>query len=314
VIHRSADSDSEPAFIVRAEDNPLDTMLTLSELVDRLVTSNVIPNRDTAEEHITHVLDYHHLPRADRYPSLSLANLSVLEALDYGDPKDVAGDARIALAISPDCALAWFLLVEEPSLTLSEKRARYVRTLEAYEQLLDLDSLTEEVLSCDDRQYLRARTGLALCLWDEGRKTEAVSTLWETLRLNPWDYNGVRGILAGWLPQLDDDAQLGQLVREWPVSREDPDPKRTYTETLLYFRLGDYAAARAALDKAYKQNPHVLDAIAYNDEPDDDGPPAVAASSVPYAESANSYIGAGWRHTIGAAAWALRWLQERSAQ
>jgi len=314
MIGESSGSDNERAMIVRLVEDPLDTMLTVSELVDRLVTCGVLPNRDVATEHVLHVLRRYKLEESERYPSLTLANLSILDAMDYSDNEDIADDARIALAISPECALAWFVLVEEPSISPTEKRARYERTLRAYERLIDVNSLHEDILSCDDRQYLRARTGLALCQWDEGRKSEAVSTLWETLRLNPPDYNGVRGILAGWLPQLDDDAQLGRLVREWPVSVEDPDPKRTYTETLLYFRLGDYAAARAALAKAYQQNPHVLDAIVNNDEPDDDGPPAVAASSVPYAESVNSYIGAGWRQTAGAAAWALRWLQERSAR
>jgi len=310
----SSDSDYEGKMIVRLVEDPLDTMLTVSELVDRIVTSGALPSRCAAEEYILHVLRACKLEGSERYPSLTLADLSILDAMDYRRNEDLADDARIALAISPECALAWFVLVEEPSISLAEKQARYERALRAYERLIDVSSLREDVLSCDGRQYLRARTGLAQCLWDEGRKLDAVHALWETLHLNPRDYNGVRGILAGWLPQLNDDARLGRLVREWPVSEDHPDPKRTYTETLLYFRLGDYAATRAVLTKAHEQNPYVLDAIVNNDEPDGGGPPGVSAASLEYAESINSYIGEGWRRTPGAVAWAVRWLEEHAAR
>jgi tetratricopeptide (TPR) repeat protein len=312
-------SDSEPTLVVCLENGPLDTMLTLSELVERLVTSGELANRDVAREHIRHVIDHYHLPRRRRYPSRTLAHLSLLEAMESGDPEDIVDDARIALAISPHCELAWVVLADEPALPLSEKHARYERALCIYEQSLDLDSLGEEILSLDGRQYLRTKKDLALCQWDEGKKTEAVDTLWESLRLNPWDYQGVRRILADWLPQLNDDVQLGRLVREWLVSAEDADPTRAYTETLLYFRLDDYAAADAALARALKQNPYVLHSIDENNELADelageDVPPFVSESSSEYAEIVNACIGEGWRHTRGAVAWALRRVQEHHAR
>jgi tetratricopeptide (TPR) repeat protein len=107
----------------------------------------------------------------------------------------------------------------------------------------------------ETRPYMRARQGLALCLWESGACDEAVSHYRELLRLNPNDNQGIRYLLIGCLLTLgreDDAAELlarykGDISAEWAWSKA----------LLLFRREADSTASRKALSRAMKCNPHV---------------------------------------------------------
>lgn len=102
---------------------------------------------------------------------------------------------------------------------------------------------------------MRARLGLALALWNAGRTDEAVSHAEGMLRLNPNDNQGVRYVALNWLQQLGRDADADRLFRRY---KDDCGTEWAWPAALAAFRRnGDGVAARKALTRAIKANPHV---------------------------------------------------------
>ena len=86
--------------------------------------------------------------------------------------------ARKALEVSPDCADAYNLLAEETAETLEEAIELYEKGVEAGERALGKKAFKEDVGYfwglLETRPYMRARAGLAQCLWVAGQGEEAV--------------------------------------------------------------------------------------------------------------------------------------------
>ncbi len=87
----------------------------------------------------------------------------------------------------------------------------------------------------ETRPYMRARQGLAQCLWEAGRREEAAEHYQALLRLNPDDNQGVRYSLATLLLDMDRDQDLRRLLAEY---EDDASAVWAYTKTLLAFREG----------------------------------------------------------------------------
>jgi tetratricopeptide (TPR) repeat protein len=235
-------------------------------------------------------------------------------AFEEGDPHRRAGLARQALAAWPDCADAYVLLAEDAR-SRREAVALYRQGVEAGERALGPDAFRLDAGRfwgvLETRPYMRARLGLAHALWAAGQRHEAVEHLWEMLRLNPNDNQGVRHALAGFLLSLDPDDDLTRLLGLYP---DDESAAWAYTKALLAFRLnGDTPEARRLLEGAKKANRHVPDYILDRKFP----PPQRPGSYGPGDESeALHYIGsclAGWVATPGAVAW-LRANDEQTRQ
>ena len=62
---------------------------------------------------------------------------------------------------------------------------------------------------------MRARLGLAQCLWESGQRAQAVDHYAEMLRLNPNDNQGVRYLLLGALVDLDRDEEAQRLLQRY---------------------------------------------------------------------------------------------------
>jgi hypothetical protein len=148
---------------------------------------------------------------------------------------------------------------------------------------------------------MRARLGQANALWTTGRRDEAVQHLQEMLRLNPNDNQGVRYTLAGFLLFLDREADLAQLLDQFP---DEASAAWAYTKALLSFRQkGDTPEARELLETAKQANRHVPDYILDRRFPSPERPGSYRPGDE--AEALN-YIGsflAGWKATPGAVAW-----------
>lgn len=106
------------------------------------------------------------------------------------------------------------------------------------------------------RAYMRARLRLAVQLWDDGARTEAMWHASEVNHLNAFDDQGVRYLLAGWLVETAAD----QACRSWlEHSVDDRYGVRAYLRALLAFREepGGGAAARL-LAAAIRAEPEAL--------------------------------------------------------
>ncbi len=99
---------------------------------------------------------------------------------------------------------------------------------------------------------MRARLGLAQCLWMLGKRQEAIEHYTDMLRLNPGDNQGIRYILADCLLEEGFDESLGKLLEQY---EDDAAATWLYTRALWMFRQeGTSEKANVCLKEALKQN------------------------------------------------------------
>lgn len=213
--------------------------------------------------------------------------------------------ARKALEVSLDCADAYVLLAEETARSLGEARKLYEQGVAAGERALGERMFREEAGNfwgiLPTRPYMRARAGLALCLWALGERGAAVQHYQEMLRLNPNDNQGVRDMLANCLLELGRDDELGQLLKDY---KEDASATWLYTWALWRFRQeGDGAEARQRLKAALKQNPHVPDYLLGRKRLPRELPALIGLGDEDEAVAYAAVAISNWRSTPGALDW-----------
>lgn len=217
--------------------------------------------------------------------------------------------AREALAVHEGCADAYSLLAMEDARTDEEARELWERAVVAAEVALGKRAFVEDAGHfwglLETRPYMRARHGLAQCLWHTGDRAGAIMHFKELLRLNPNDNQGVRYQLAACLLEAGEEDSIGDLLARY---QDDASAVWTWSAALLAFRrTGDTAKSREALKAATEQNPnvpgyvlgekklprHLPDYIGFGDE----------AEAIAYAAE----HGDAWRGSRGA----LDWLAAR---
>jgi len=193
----------------------------------------------------------------------NLTPLEQAQDLMY-DAWDATGSQRVQLAqqaleLSEDCADAYVLLAEETAQTLKDAKRMYELGVEAGERALGPEAF--EKLAGDfwgvleTRPYMRARFGLADCLWLLGKRQEAIEHLTDMLRLNPGDNQGLRYVLSNWLLTEGRDDQLGELLDQY---EDDAAATWAYNRALYVFRQeGAGRKANALLKEAIETNPFV---------------------------------------------------------
>jgi tetratricopeptide (TPR) repeat protein len=197
------------------------------------------------------------LPAPDSTP-LEQAQMLVYQAWSESAPERRIQLARQALNLSPDCADAYVLLAEEAN-TVEEALQWYQQGVGAGERVLPADWF-ERYLGRfwhlpEARPYLRARLGLAQSLWLCGHQEDALSHLWELLRLDAADHQGARYLLLEALLIRNDIEALRTLLDMYP---DDESAAWTYSRVLvLYQHEGDTLETRQALRRARQANPHV---------------------------------------------------------
>jgi tetratricopeptide (TPR) repeat protein len=166
--------------------------------------------------------------------------------------------AKKAIEISPLCADAYVLLAEHEARASDVQLALYRQALEGGRKAIgdEFDELTGEFWGwLETRPFMRAKLGLAICLWERNEREEALKHLREMLHLNPNDNQGVRSILAAYLLESSLHAELAALLKAY---KDDTSTNLSFSRALLLFRLhGDSAKSRKALAAAVKQNKHV---------------------------------------------------------
>jgi tetratricopeptide (TPR) repeat protein len=218
--------------------------------------------------------------------------------------------ARKALAICPDCADAYVLLAENAE-TAEDALALYEQGTAAGQRALGKEGFAEYAGHfwgfLETRPYMRARQGLAQCLWGAGRHEEAAGHYQEMLRLNPDDNQGLRYSLATLLLDLERDADLRHLLAQYA---EDASGEWAYTKALLAFREGgESAQANKLLVQATKANQHVPAYLLGHKQLPHELPPYVTMGGE---DEAVSYVVGnrrGWLNTPGAISWLRKTLK-----
>jgi len=228
----------------------------------------------------------------------------IYDAWDCSDRRERLRLVREALSLDPDQPDAYNLLADEARLS-STKRRYYERALAAAESRLDQSRFEEDVGHfwglLDTRPYMRARAGLADCLYMTGVVEEALQHYRDMLRLNPGDNQGIRYRLAICLLEQRRDREAAELLNRYDDATED----WLYNRALLEFRRrGRCSAANAALRRALDANPYVPGYLTGEEEIPDELPDYVTlggeSAAASYAEAAFD----AWSDTPGA----LRWL------
>jgi tetratricopeptide (TPR) repeat protein len=226
------------------------------------------------------------------------------QAYEEPDPRKRVRLAQKAVEIYPDCADAYTLLAEHAR-SPKEALELYEKAVAAAERALGPQNFQRAAGHfwgiLETRPYMRAREGLAHTLWTLGRRDEAVGHLQEMLRLNPNDNQGLRYTLAGFLLNLDRDADLARLLDQYP---EDGMATWNYTRALLAFRQkGDTPETRQLLKVAVHNNKHVPAYLLGDKFPPLQQPPYYGRGDE---NEALIYIAgsiAAWKATPGALAW-----------
>ena len=219
--------------------------------------------------------------------------------------------ARRALDLSKDCADAYVILAESDAKTKEAALGLYRKGVEAGQRAIDPGLFARSAGKFWDimeaRPYMRARLGLAECLWDLGKKEESLGHLRELMRLNPADDQGVRYILLQCLLESGADEELGGLLDRYG---RDTSPEIRYTHALWLFRReGPGPAAGARLKEAIRANPHVPAYLLKRKKFSDRVPASAHEGSEEEAEAYASGAADTWHRTLGA----LDWLASRSA-
>lgn len=294
----------------------------VSSDITRLLAEQSFETMEEANAFVSQFVGTKDLPLPGReLTPLERAQDRMYEAWGAHDRRARVRLAREALALSPDCADAYVLLAEKTARTPEQALKLYEEGVRAGERALGPEAFAEGAGEfwgiLETRPYMRARAGVAECLWELGEAGRAVEHFRELLRLNPNDNQGNRYPLAQLLLEEGRDEELGALLEEYG---EEASAEWLYTRSLWLFRT-EGAGSRAArsLQEAFDENPFVpLFMLGLQPLPDD--PPEYIS---PGGESeAVDYVfnnGAYWLDTPGAAEWfvarfkaALDELEKRS--
>ncbi len=223
------------------------------------------------------------------------------------------GLAQQALELSADCADAYAILAQvitdprQALLLLEQGLAAAQRRLD---QKAFVKSIADFWNTREGRPYLRCRLSLSECLWTLGRRDEAVEHLFDILRLDRADHQGVRYMLAAHLLELGRDDEFDRLVNDY----DEPTAYFVFSRVLREFRrTGDSNAARKLLAKARAINRHVVGQLLYGASRLDVLPAAAAAAGL--AGEAVLYamdFGGSWKQTPGAITWLRHVLDDES--
>ena len=242
-------------------------------------------------------------------PSAALDPLDEAQSLVY-EAWNTEGSEKISLAkraldLCPDCADAYVILAQEDAKSLDAALGLFKKGVDAGKRALPAGVFEKsqgrfwEVM--ETRPYMRARLGLAECLWDLGKKEDALGHLRELMRLNPADDQGVRYILLQCLLESGADEELGDLLKRYG---KDTSPEIGYTRALWMFRReGRSKGAEAALAEARRANPHVIAYLLKRKPLPKRVPTAAEEGGEAEAEAYAAGALDAWNKTLGAADW-----------
>jgi tetratricopeptide (TPR) repeat protein len=231
----------------------------MADLSRKMQEQNFI-NLDDAQRFMDRLLEEGggRIPLSPPLSPSALAQDLAYQAWDAPTDRKAAALAREALALSPDCTDAYNVLAETVAASPEEACDYYQQGVDA-----GIRHFGEKFFAAnkghfwdmiETRPYMRARQGLADCLWATGREEESIAHSEAMLDLNPNDNQGIRDVLLSRYLVLGNDAGAERLFRQY---KNDWSAPFLWSRVLLDLRRGDHVAAKAALLAAMEYNSHV---------------------------------------------------------
>lgn len=228
--------------------------------LNRLMQGQEFEGLDDVQAFMNRLLDEGggQLPASPPQSHAEQAQDLVYQAWEAPTDRGAVALARQALAIFPDCADAYSVLAEIDARSVEEACDFYQLGVYAGQRSLGEAFFAENTgrfwRMIETRPYMRARQGLADCLWAMGREQDSIAHCEALLELNPNDNQGVRDVLLSRYLALGNDAGAERLFLQY---KDDWSAAFLWSRVLLDLRRGDQAAAKAALLAAMDYNPHV---------------------------------------------------------
>lgn len=246
---------------------------------------------------------------AEEDEALDRAKMVYYKACDAPTTAKRIALAKKAIGISPLCADAFVLLAEHEERASEAQLALYKTALEAGRKSLgdSYEDLEGEFWGfIETRPFMRAKLGLAICLWERNARDGALRHLREMLALNHNDNQGVRSILVAYLLEEGLHDEAAALLKTF---KDDKSANFGFSRSLLSFRLyGDSAKSRKALGAAIAQNEHVRPYIIGEKKLPKTLPPFYSRGDDSEAVHYAARFKKGWDETRGS----IEWLREFS--
>ncbi len=190
----------------------------------------------------------------------------VNEALEQ-DEEEARNLICKALSLDPDNAEAYLYLAEN-EVYIEGAHFHFQKALSAAEKAIGKEGFEEYRGKfwnyVETRLYMRAKAGLANCLYKLGKPHEAIKHYEEMLDLNPTDNLGIRYILGGiYLAEN----QIKAYEQLYPRYNETTTAWLYNYALYLFKKLGDTDPAQVALLEAYKANKWVPKLLIDNSTP-----------------------------------------------
>ena len=195
-------------------------------------------------------------------------------------------------------------MAEEKAHSVEEAAGLYEAGIKAAERVLGPKVFAEETGNfwgvVETRPYMRAKAGLAQCLWTMGRQEEAINHYQELLKLNPNDNQGIRYPLAATLLENNKIDALQELLGQY----DEPTADWLFTKALVaYVKQGDSIEARNLLGEALSSNPHVAPYLLGEKKLPGQLPEYVGFGDKDEAANYVAEFGNGWYQISGAVDW-----------
>lgn len=161
----------------------------------------------------------------------------------------------------------------------------------------------------ETRPYMRAKAGVADCLYAKNRMNAAVEVYREMIELNPNDNQGVRYLLSTILLSKKDLSDYESFIKKF---EGEDSAVWLYNNALYHFKkMGKSTKSDTELMKAYKFNPHVMEFMLGLKELPKEMPQFIGRGDE---NEAAAYIVDAihtWGKTNGALDWMYEFLMER---
>ena len=217
-----------------------------------------------------------------------------------------------ALELDPDNADAYNYLASLET-DVDKALAVYRQAVEAGERSLGEKFMKENKGHfwglIETRPYMRAKAGVADCLYAKNRMNAAVEVYQEMIELNPNDNQGVRYLLSTILLGKIDLSDYESFIKKY---EGEDSAVWLYNNALYHFKkMGKSAKSDTELMKAYKFNAYVMDFMLGLKELPQEMPQFIGRGDE---NEAAAYIVDAihtWGKTEGALDWMFEFLMER---
>ena len=243
-------------------------------------------------------------PKKGKKSNAEKAQDLLLEAFAAA-PRKGAKLAQEAIKLDQHNADAYVYLADNEN-SLEKALAYYTKGVEAGKRAIgaaDFEEMKGHFWGFHEtRPFMRAKAGLASCLYSAGQVEKAINHFQEMLVLNPDDNQGIRYQLAICLVGQNKAEAFEELYETY---RSDPSAVLQYTYALYLFKKeGSSLKSNRALKKAYETNPHVLAFLAGAKLPPDYLPDFMGMGDENEAIFCINDSGKIWLETAGAMEWA----------